>query len=309
MIGLLLALFAMPAQDLAMVEAMPVERLCTPEGTVGARFGEVGTPDDALFPGFDDLANLPPEFAPIRFPALYRSRWSGRLYRAEFPINLDDDAAVAPMLKRLGQRFRRAGWALISDPADEDLELVPESRASGSSARLSIARFGWGTVQITCSDSKLEAANEAEKQGILPDGAVRPQPSPGQRPETLDSAICASREGRARFDSAMKSHAEITWRYLEAPAAYWIRLGRWKWDRLRRSGAIPAERLARLKGPEIVGALRPDTFARDDDLPTCTDAVGLLLDYGEAEQQVVKMWQANNQELDAEAARVGISWE
>jgi hypothetical protein len=334
-----------PDATLAQLNAIPIDTLCSTRGTNNIAFGSTDLPPSGFnIPGMDKR-DAPESLRPFATMALDASKWSNHFYRATY--EMPASKADAPQLiAAIAQRFRGAGWIEKKGSGDDGGSLLDPTPAPGDvnfysaagamsgntrkGARVAIAYLP-GQISVECTDMALLEQHAKEELGDLPPGTPRPQPPTLPPPATLDPAICTTPAGRADIAAVAgsgKPNALV--RYAGARNNYGDRLTAWKMDRLKKSGKVSDDRMMAL----MVGSMRagsPDgnPMAAFDRFMKVIDQAGEAAKRGEAGdvegecratvtlfkglEEIDRInggqWRAMDQALDAEAKRVGVSWD
>jgi hypothetical protein len=170
-----------------------------------------------------------------------------------------------------------------------------------------------------------------EALGDLPPGTPRPVPPVAPPPAALNPAICATPEGRAEIDKVFSRRTPgALLKYVGERNNYGDRLVAWKADRLKKSGKVSDQRMMTLMVSGMTGGSpNGNPLAAFDELTRMFDQIKLATERSKAGELVGEceaivgmfksleeigrvngaQWKAMDKALDAEAKRVGVSWE
>lgn len=332
---------ALTDEALARLEALPLDRMCSPRGVYQYDFGTTElAPSLFNIPGMDKK-ELPETALPFATVALDSTKWSNRFYRATFEMPLrKEDAPRA--IEQLAKHFRALGWREVQGseepggtlinptPGPGEFNFYSATEGGGTGVRVALSHF-LGSVNFECTDMALLRVHAGEAFGDLPPGTPRPNPPMTPPPAAMNPAICATPEGRAEVERIVGARTPgALMRYVGSRNNYGDRLVSWKADRLKKSGKVSDERMLSLmmsgftagspKGNPLAGfdalakmfdqielaAKRSDA---GDAVGECQAIVGMFKQLEEIGRVNGAQWSAMEKSLNAEAKRVGISWE
>ncbi|WP_447725351.1 hypothetical protein [Sphingomonas koreensis] len=334
-----------PEAGLAMIDTLPLDRMCSTRGALQYDFGSTDIPPSiSTIPG-SDVYKAPDALRPFTGIAIDGTKWSRRFYRAEYKAQVADKAAGTAMVQRLAARIRERGWIEKAHAEGADGPMIDPPPSPGEArfysaasamegarrqgVRISIEHWG-GQLILECTDMALMADHGREVFGDLPEGTPRPVPPATPRPTALDPAICATPEGRAGIEGHLGNKSQPMMRYVLERTSYGDRIVTWKSDRLKKSGKVSSKRMLDLAmsglrggsagGDPLAGlsaitamlrhAAAYDRLARAGDPEgACRSAISLFKQFGPIERTTMAQWAAMEKALDDEAKRVGVSWD
>lgn len=274
---------AMPApaaaSPVAAIAQVPIERMCGPDGVLGYRFGATdGPPNQSPFPGMTSM-QLPPEFAPFDRGGLDSTKWSERIYAANYVAQRPDEESALAVIVELARRFEQLGWTAdrgVSEedaaarttiayiaPSPGDVHLYWPAGATGPErkhgVRIQLMRLG-SEVNFSCTDLALFGEHLEEALGRLPEGTPRPVEPVLAIPPEIDPGTCDDPAKRAALLASRPEDSELI-RYLNQRSRYRERLVAWKMDRLKKAAGLSESQameitVAGLSDPAAAGAWR-----------------------------------------------------
>lgn len=331
MIRLMIALLGslQPQTAPARMEAVPFATLCNAQGSLDHRFGDTSAPP-ALMASMAPRETLPAEFAPFTEMTLSSTKYSNKLVSAEFTAEFASAEAAEAARAQVAAGYRALGWVEQPIEGNYSTNLFLGEAESPKLAQVELLTMG-NALTMKCSNVALEAEFASEAMGRLPPGTPRPVAPVVPRPEALDVARCATPAGRAEILAKGRgAGTDPLSAYIGTRMQYRERLVEWKTDRLRRSGKVSADRLATIalealdqpmiaenmgKSMEVLTGMIEDLGKvaelekAGDQQGACAAVIRMVGRLPEIEKVVDPQWDAIEAMLDAEAARIGVSFD
>ncbi|MEG3146080.1 hypothetical protein U1839_15600 [Sphingomonas sp. RT2P30] len=337
---------AVDAALLAKVDALPIERMCSKDGVYQYRFGSTDLPPSLIsMPGFDQRP-LPESARPFERVALSATKWSNRFYGADFEAHFANQTTALSVIDHLAKRFEALGWTARrrvagSEMTAEDISLLDPAPAEGDvhlyadaasmkadppmGVRANFDRLGTA-VTFSCDNVALLSIQIHEALGDLPPGTPKPLLPAMPRPVALNPALCATAAGQSQIDGIAGGTPDAATRFVASVMGYHERIVVWKSDRLTKSGKVSAARMADIAmsgltaGGNLMQGLTSAMKMLDDanryssklaagDKPgACRAIVTMMGRLATVEAATRPQWHSIEAALDAEAKRIGVSF-
>lgn len=321
-----------PSLAHAAVDAATLDRLCSDRGALDYAWGQAEVPFGKHFRSFMEppLTLAEPVGGFIRAQPI-STEWSDRFYAIDYHMPVSGKSAAAKEALTIEGLLEAADWRRDGDFAGEPVEAMLE--AGGASwarpqgqVRLNLS-FMFGALVLSCEHTELMGAQLEEAFGKLPPATPRPEMPRLQGPEAVQRYECAAETGQAAADAALVDGglARIFARTFDA-ARFSQRLTTWKRWKLEQSGKVSADRLdglmmqsmdydGSLQSLQLLVELMPVLERMDaahragDRKQVCLGLNDLNAMLGRIAANVGKSGSAIERMLDAEAARVGVSFD
>lgn len=330
---------------LAQIDALPMDDMCSARGVFQYGFGGTDAPPNPLSMMDMNKQPLPAAAAPFEQVALVSTKWSNRFAGATYELDVADEATALAVIERLARHFRARGWIAKENVDDADFSLIdsgPEpggvnfyseaaAMAGDDRKGIRVALHPSGEkVVFECEDMAMIVLNVREALGDLPEGTPKPVRPAALRPEALDPEACATPAGLAQYAAIAGGKPDAMTRYVMERANYNERITTWKSDRLKKSGKVSSDRLLRLAltglekgggGGNLLAGFGQvlEMFADAGEVArleragnregACRAAFKLMKNFETIDALMAKQWSAMEAVLDAEARRVGVSFD
>lgn len=330
------------AREAPFVTASQLNAMCNPKGAFQFSFGQTGVPFSSKLENLIERRfKLPHSYTPFTSAQPSATKWSGKLYEMNYAFKSSDPEIREMTMIEVAEVIDAAGWQRL-DPAEDP----PMYRAgySGDFAwekaladevgepKLYLALSNmFGEVRLSCGRDDLMRVHAEEAFGKLAPGTPKPSMALIDAPATFSAADCSKPEIAAqleRFENEGRPNDYMT--ALFARSDYNERLTTWKMWKLEQSGKISAEALLDigLKGVEA-GSQSGNIFAHFKMLEELFPIIDRLaasqktgnrdamcqafIDFnkllGRMEAATNRQSQTTQAALDAEASRLGVSFD
>lgn len=324
---------------LAQIDALPLDRMCHKSGAYQYRFGSTEFPRNPFVMIDWDKHAMAPANAPFVEYWIGSTKWSNQFFTINYEFYLENKEQALIAIERLAKRFRSLNWTERPGGVEEDGTFYDYPPGEGEFAfyseatqatgdhrtgvRAAFTHLG-GWVTFECASLPLTIVQLGEAFGNLPEGTPRPVAPTTERPDMLDIAQCETPEGRKRVSDAFGATPDTLLRYLLERASYRERLVTWKSDRLKKAG-VAGERLLQLSMAGFSGNPMSGFGAFLDILPqygkladarkagdvsgACRITIEILRAMAAASVTTDRQWDTIEAALDAEAKRVGVTFD
>lgn len=322
---------------LSQLDMAPLKSMCSTGGVLQFDFGTSDIPPTlATRPG-TEFFELSEKFAPFTEVSISGTKWTNRFFQAEFTMPLRDPKLAPPLIEHIAARVRQWGWHEHRPEGDSransfEAELYSEpAPPSGERTKgVQFSVFTWGgALKVQCTDISLLQVQMSEVFTV-PSGTPRPVPPKLPPMLDLDRAACATPEGQARINAYSAEGGGSVIRVTSQLDGYAQRIAEWKLARLEQSGKVSKARLLGLMGSGLAdgspnsdpmagfaaldrmieAAKRTDQFkSANNALGICQASVDMFIELQKIARITGGQWRGIERKLDAEAARVGVSFD
>jgi hypothetical protein len=337
--GLLAAAIMMPQTANAAPDfsRLPIDQICRADGSLNAFFASNGKRKAGAASEINQP--LDASFAPFADAMISYTRFSNRLVSTSFTTSFDDGKNANLAADQLARLVEARGWIALEKPeknSDEYAYLFAIKAEAGdvTATTLGIVAYDDSLI-VTCQNSETATINDEEAGGKMPVGSPRPDFADyAPEPVSFTPADCDNpgrvEELQIALNASSRSFLSPNW----SRVAYEDDLASWKIMKLTSSGKIDYDTVS----GKIIALI--DTPETEKDMQ---DAAKMLEDHVDAMQKLepndqagmcrlifafeqrlnasllpdpnasgdgkTRAWRATHQLLDAEAKRLGVSFE
>jgi hypothetical protein len=261
----------------AQVDALPLDQICSKTSVLGFPFGtsDYGTVY-ATLPG-QAQRYLAGTLRPIDQATLRATKYSNKLFMAEYQLPFATDAEAKTALTSLSTRAEKAGWFpwadVVAKDAGDEIYTTKDPNSSWYYSTNAIQEptspdetmFQFDrrgkTLSITCENMALSDVHAQEALGQMPAGTPKPILADFQEQPLFPISDCDDPALRTAHVDALKNGDDSSIMPGAVRVAYEERLSDWKIMKLVSSGKISHEAIADkiiglINGPESLASMQ-----------------------------------------------------